>query len=330
MIQRAFNRFRQSKAVRSLLLLCVSGFIALNVVAALQARAMTHFVPNGQSLVAQMDVPLPQKLWALLSGVQVPRPTNQATPANHHLPFEVRTIPLPNAEQIEAWYVPQEKPRAIIIMFIGYAVAKEGLLTPASHFHQLGYSTLMVDFRGAGGSSGNDTTLGVREAEDVEAAFHYAAQQWPNQPLLGYGISMGATAMMRAVALHVIQPAALILEGPFDRLSTTTRHRFDAVGVPSFPAADLLLFWGSVELGMNAFAHNPVEYAPTITCPTLLLHGERDPWISAEEIQSIANGIRGPTQLVTVPGVGHDMPFVYPAPGFWLPTVRGFLDGVGK
>ena len=78
------------------------------------------------------------------------------------------------------------------------------------------------------------------------AGFTYAARRWPEQPLLGYGISMGATSLMRAVALYALKPRALILEGPFDRLVTTVRHRFDAVGVPSFPAADMLVFWGSV------------------------------------------------------------------------------------
>ena len=41
------------------------------------------------------------------------------------------------------------------------------LLAPAQAFHRLGYDAILVDFRGVGGSSGNTTTLGVREAQDV-------------------------------------------------------------------------------------------------------------------------------------------------------------------
>ncbi|NOK62221.1 MAG: alpha/beta fold hydrolase [Chloroflexi bacterium AL-W] len=76
-----------------------------------------------------------------------------------------------------------------------------------------------------------------------------------------YGVSMGSSAILRAVALHDLDPDVLILEGVFDRLTTTTRHRFAAFGVPVFPATELLLFWGSVQMGYNGFRHNPVGYA---------------------------------------------------------------------
>lgn len=145
---------------------------------------------------------------------------------------------------------------------------------------------------------------------------------------MGYGVSLGAVALMRAVAGYDLQLGALMLEGPFDRLSTTVRHRFDAVGVPSFPAADLLLLWGSIQVGANAFAHNPLEYAADITYPTLLLRGEHDPWITAEEMQALAMAFPGKADLVTIPNQGHEMPFVSSAPEVWVQAMRAFLDAV--
>jgi alpha-beta hydrolase superfamily lysophospholipase len=317
------RRFRLPRRLLSLLLVVL---VALNVIAALQAHAATHFVPGAPSFEQQLAVPLPQKAWTLLTGVHIPRPLNHTTPANHNLPYEVRQIALGSQEHLEAWYVPHPSPRGIVIMFAGYAGVKEGLLTPAAHLYRFGYSSLLVDFRGSGGSSGDDTTLGIREAEDVVAAFSYASAQWPGQALLGYGVSMGSAALMRAVALYELKPRALILEGPFDRLLTTIRHRFDTLGVLSFPAAELLLLWGSIESGTNGFTHNPVEYAQHIACPTLILHGERDPWITAEEMQAVAHAIPGAARLLTVPNLGHEMPFVYGAPDLWVATVQQFLD----
>jgi uncharacterized protein len=87
----------------------------------------------------------------------------------------------------------------------------------------------------------------MREAEDVAAAFAYARESWPDQPIVLYGVSMGSAAILRAVAHEDVRPAGLILEGAFDRLLTTTRHRFHAVGAPASPAAELLLLWGSVQ-----------------------------------------------------------------------------------
>ncbi|MBE9078296.1 hypothetical protein IQ241_13505 [Romeria aff. gracilis LEGE 07310] len=52
---------------------------------------------------------------------------------------------------------------------------------------------------------------------------------------------MGAVAVMRAISLHDIQPDAAILESPFDRLLSTVCHRFEAMGIPSFPGAELIV-----------------------------------------------------------------------------------------
>jgi alpha-beta hydrolase superfamily lysophospholipase len=257
--------------------------------------------------------------------VKLPRPENHSTPVDHYLPFESHHISLSKNEQLEAWFVPHPQSRGIVVMFPGYAGVKEALLTPAAQFYQFGYSSLLVDFRGSGGSSGDDTTLGLREADDVAATFAYVQQWWPGQPIILYGISMGGAAILRAVAMNGVQPAAIIVEGVFDRLLTTVQHRFDAVHLPSWPVAQLLVFWGSVQMGYNGFRHNPVDYASSITCPILVMHGERDPWITSGETQALVASIDGVKQVVEFPGVGHDMPFVYPAPDVWVATVKQFL-----
>jgi len=90
---------------------------------------------------------------------------------------------------LEAWFVQHPHPRGIVLMFPGYAGVKEAFLTPAAHLYQFGYSSLLVDFRGSGGSSGNDTTLGLREADDVAATFVYAQQHWPGLPIISHQLS---------------------------------------------------------------------------------------------------------------------------------------------
>jgi alpha-beta hydrolase superfamily lysophospholipase len=316
---------RRRGCLRSLVRLFLLGLLLANGIAYVQAHAMTHFVPGGQPLNQFAAAPLSDKLWALITGVRLPRPENRHTPADHYLPFEVRHIPLPQNEQLEAWFVPHLGPRGIVLMFPGYAGVKEAFLTPAAELYQFGYSSLLVDFRGSGGSSGNDTTLGLREADDVAASFAYARQHWPRQPIILYGISMGGAAILRAVAIDGVHPAAIIIEGVFDRLLTTVQHRFDAVHLPSWPAAQLLVFWGSVQIGLNGFRHNPIDYAGAITCPILVMHGERDPWITSGETQALVARIDGPKQLVEFPGIGHEMPYVYPAPNLWIATVKQFL-----
>lgn len=323
------NHLRQGRRrawLRGAIGLLLAAFLAVNALAFVQARAATTFVPDGEPLQALLTQPLPQQLGALLTGVRIPRPVNRATPADHYLPYETRTIALANGEQLEAWYVPEPQPRAIALMFVGYAGVKEGALTPAAKLYQWGYSSLLVDFRGVGGSSRSDQTLGIREAEDVAAAFAYARAQWPELPIVLYGVSMGGAAVLRAAAVADVRPAGIILEAVFDSLLATTRHRFDAMGLPGSPASELLLFWGGVQLGANPFAHNPAEYAARVQTPVLLLYGENDPWILPPEREALAVALRGPVELVSFPGQGHGGPYVYGDPERWDAAVRAFLD----
>jgi uncharacterized protein len=319
---------RRGRWLKRFALLLAIVVVAINTLAYTQAWAATHFVPGGEPLEALMQKPLHQQLWAVLTGVRIPRPQNRATPADHYLPYETRMIALPDGDQLEAWYVPQPQPRGIALIFVGYGGVKEGGLTPAAKLYQFGYSSLLVDMRGVGGSSRNDQTLGIREADDVAAAFAYARAAWPELPVVLYCISMGGAAAVRAAALAEIRPDALILEAVFDNLLSTTRHRFDAMGLPGSPVAELLLFWGGVQLGVDPFSHNPVAFAQRIDVPVLLLYGEHDPWIVPAERQALAGAFGGPVQLVTFPGQGHGGPYVYANPDLWDTTVRGFLDGL--
>lgn len=302
--------------------------IVVNGLAWVQARAATHFVADGLGTGDIINAPLMTKLQVLTSGAGIPRPRNQQTPDNHNLPYEVRQIPVANSELLEGWFVPPPQSLGLVVMFPGYIGVKDALLTPAAYLYQFGYSSLLVDFRGAGGSSRNDTTIGMRESEDVAAAFAYAQQQWPGQPIILYGISMGSAAILRSVALQGVRPAAIIIEGSYDNFLTTIKHRFDAAGVPSFPLAELLLFWGSIQMGYNGFSNNPSAYAASVDCPTLLMSGGDDPWVRPNETQAIADQIHASKQVVIFPNLGHQMPFVYFNPTLWVDTVRQFLAQV--
>ncbi len=108
--------------------------------------------------------------------------------------------------------------KGLCLLFHGFANAKDSMLPAARAFHELGYDTLLVDFRGSGESDGQTTTIGYGESDDVAAACTYAERQWPDSPILLYGRSMRSVAVLRAVATQHVRPTALLLEAPFDRL----------------------------------------------------------------------------------------------------------------
>ncbi|HET6314097.1 MAG TPA: alpha/beta fold hydrolase [Chloroflexia bacterium] len=317
---------RHNRWLRPIMVAMLSAFILLNGLAWMQARAMTHYAPGGPRTPRPEALSLGEKAWAVLAGVTVPRPGNNHTPAGVGLEYESRTIPVEGGDYLEGWFVTHAGANGLVLMFPGYAESKESLLPAASTLHALGYNLLMLDFRGVGGSSGNDTTLGVREAKDVARAVQYARLQWPGHPLVLYGVSMGGAAVMRAIAVEGVRVNAAIVESPFDSLLHTVRNRFHSMGLPGTPGAELIVLWGSVQQGFNGFEHNPVDYASSIACPTLLLYGDNDPRVTPAEARSIYDRLPRPKAFASFRGAGHEALAVY-APERWKEQVGQFLAG---
>jgi alpha-beta hydrolase superfamily lysophospholipase len=163
---------------------------------------------------------------------------------------------------------------------------------------------MLVDFPGSGGSGDAAFTIGAREAQDVDATTQYARKLTGARRVYLYGLSMGAVAILKAAA-NGTAVDGVILECPFDSLLTTVGHRFETIGLPAFPAAHVLLFWGGVQLGFNPFRHGALAYAPQVRAPALLMAGDRDPWVTPDETRHIFDALGGPKRLYMCTGVGH-------------------------
>src|SRR5690349_7195852 len=83
----------------------LAGVLAVNGIAWMQARAMTHYTAAGQRTAKPEQLGLVDKVETILTGVTIPRPANLHTPADVGLPFTVQHIPVGAGEQLEAWSV---------------------------------------------------------------------------------------------------------------------------------------------------------------------------------------------------------------------------------
>jgi dipeptidyl aminopeptidase/acylaminoacyl peptidase len=310
--------------VRLLAAALLSAVVSVNILAFMQARAMTRFVDGGARTGRPEELGVLEKIAVVLSGVHIVRRSNSQTPADLQLSFTTHRFQNPSGLTLEAWHVPGSDALPLVALFHGYAANKSSLLSTARVFHELGYGTLLVDFYGSGGSSGTGTTIGVKEAEDVAATVKYVRRTWPDRKIVLYGISMGAAAALRAIAVSGAKPDAVIIEATFDTLLNTGRNRFESMGLPGSPFAELLLFWGSVQNGFNFFTHNPVDYASLVGCPALVLHGELDQRVALEQARRIAAAMGGGARLVAYAGVPH-IPIVNAQPDAWRRDVEKFL-----
>jgi len=300
-------------------------FLVVNVMAWMHAGAMTRYVPAGDRTAPPEDLSSLQKAMTLVSGVTIPRPGGERTPAEHGLAFTTHHFGGSQGHRLEAWHIPTVDPGApLVILLHGYAAWKASLLPTAARLHELDCTILLVDCYGSGGSSGHDTTIGYRESEDAAAALGYARQQWPEHPVILYGLSMGGAAALRAVAAEGAAPDGLVVESCFDTLLNTVRARFRAMGLPPTPLAELLIFWGGVRGGFNAFAHNPVDYANRISCPALVLHGSNNRRVALVEARRLHDALTGPRRFSAYPRAGHQ-PLAETDPQQWKSDLAWLL-----
>ena len=96
------------------------------------------------------------------------------------------------------------------------------------------------------------------------------------------------------------------------------------MGLPSFPSAELLVFWGGRQAGFNGFGHNPVVYAGAVKCPILFLHGAADPRAHADEARRVFAAVPAHKHFKEFPSLGHEAP-VLRYPDEWKQAVSELL-----
>lgn len=328
---RSRRRRRLVRAAVGLLVVLLVGFGALNWLAARHAHAFTHYAPSGTAPPPKPeDLSAGDALALAFDGVRVPRPINHTTPAGIGLAYTSHKLDMGGGESVAVWQIDRPDARGAVVLAPGYGAARSSMLAEAAAFHRLGWAVFLVDFRGTGDSSGNTTTLGVREGIDFAATVWCAERRYPDRPVVAYGFSMGAAAVLRAARRHLTTPlAGVALEAPFDALLESVRGRFRATGLPTWPGAELLVFWGGREHEFDGFAHRPADDAVFVDCPARVLHGSADPRATPAMVARVFDQILGPKKLITVAGAGHE-PLVRFDPATWEAEMAEFLAAIAK
>ncbi len=291
-------------------------------VAIFHSYKFTHFSDKAAQKTDKPEaLSFGKKMQTLLFGVSNRRPENEEKPDNYE------SIELHSNKKIECWYLNKNNSdelivKGTVVLFHGYSSEKSSMLDKAAIFDSLNYNVLLVDFMGSGGSEGNTTTIGFKEAEQVKTVYDYLKDKESNIYL--FGTSMGAVAIMKAIKDYDLNPKGIILECPFGTMYETVSARFENMNVPTFPMAGLLVFWGGVQNGFWAFSHNPTTYAKKISCPTLLLYGEKDKNVSKSEIDAIFSNLSGKKILKTYPLAGHEN-YLNKYKMEWIQDVSNFL-----
>jgi alpha-beta hydrolase superfamily lysophospholipase len=299
-------------------------FVFINVITAFHAYKFTHFFPGDQVTKKRPeDMNALDKTKAVLFGIDYVKSTPKVLPRVPYNTFQTKTS---DGVTLEGWMIPAKNAKGTIIMFHGHGSNRSGILNEAMEFNKLGYSICMVDFRAHGNSEGTVCTIGDKEIADVKAAYDYAIAK-SNKPIILYGISLGASTIIKAMHDYPeMKVEKAILEMPFGSLYEAVKGRLRIMHVPEQPFATLLTFWGGLQQQFWAFGLNPQDYARAVKVPILLQWGKHDARVTETETKAIlANLNTQQKRLVVYENSGHQS-LLSNEPAKWNANVKEFLE----
>lgn len=211
-------------------------------------------------------------------------------------PWREVYLPRPGGEPVHGWWREESGLGATLIFFHGNG---ENLATLGwgGFLEQLGAlcpATLVVDYPGYGRSPGPPSEAALHAAADAALAFAYA--QRPSRPVVLWGWSLGAAVAIPLAGRSGGQVAGLVAASPWTTLEDVAAAHF-----PRFLVRLLL-----------RERYDSLQAAAAVRAPALVLHGQRDGIIPAEQGRRIAAALGGSTRHVEVPGAGHNDLLAHP------------------
>jgi len=231
-----------------------------------------------------------------------------ATPKDVGLDFEPLILTTRDDEQLDAWFIPADPKRGVVLFCHGNAGNISHRLDSIRQFHELGLSVLIFDYRGYGQSSGKPTEKGTYR--DADAAWHYLVEQRgiPPAHIILFGRSLGAPI---AADLATRQTAAaVILESAFTSVPDVAARFY-----PWLPVR-----W------LSRYQYNTEKKLANIHSPVMIVHSRDDEIIEYANGERLFEAANEPKQFLELRG-GHNDGFMVSGKGY-IQGLDTFLGNV--
>jgi uncharacterized protein len=211
------------------------------------------------------------------------------TPAEGGLRYEDVTFSTDDGERLFAWWIPTSRPPAVghVLFLHGNAGNISHRVVDAQLLAAEGLDLLLFDYRGYGRSTGHPSEEGTYR--DARAALRTLRQR-PGVDagrVFFVGESLGG-AVAVALALEA-PPAGLVLRSTFTSVHDMARLHYPMV--PGFLVRD---------------AYPSLRRIPSLRCPLLVIHGDRDELVPLSNGQALFAAAPEPKRMLTLPGAGHN------------------------
>jgi uncharacterized protein len=231
------------------------------------------------------------------------------TPAARGLPFEDVALRTSDGVTLSAWWVPAPQPRGVVLLFHGNAGNISHRIDYLAMFARLGYSTLIVDYRGYGLSTGEPSEEGTYR--DAEACWAWLeARGVAARDIVVFGESLGG-----GVATWIAErrtPRALVLASTFTSIPDLAESIY-----PYMPVRLL-----------SRIHYDNLARLPEITAPVLVMHSPDDEIVPYSHAERLFAAALPPKRLIALAG-GHNEGLVFRRAG-WIEDLAAFLEEAAR
>ena len=205
-----------------------------------------------------------------------------------------------------SWFPGDRAGGRTLLLLHGLAEDRSAILGRVPSLLRLGWNVAALDARTSGESDGRRASFGARESGDllawVDALGPLAG---PSPAFAAWGRSMGASTALKAAASDP-RLVALVLEAPYHDLRAAVANVLRRLRIPLPDAfARLILRRARALAGVPLDTPRPVDLAPGVHQPVLILHGLEDPIAPTADARALAAAFSRPAEILEVPGAGH-------------------------
>ena len=240
--------------------------------------------------------------WYAGSCLMSPAPARLPPPPTD-LPIASITLSTRTGNRLAAWHLRHESPVGTVILLHQLRGNRSDMLGRARLFFGAGYNVLLPDLQAHGESTGRHISAGFRESMDVQCIVDYARQQQSPGDVFLVGWSLGGAAAVLANPQGV---CAMVLESVYASIERGVHNRVASrLGVLHHILAPCLLVQLWPRLGIRTAQLRPAERIADVTCPVLILAGDRDLHTRPRDTHELFRAANEPKQLHFFSGAGH-------------------------
>lgn len=233
-------------------------------------------------------------------------------PTDYGMAYEdISFISRDNETNLAGWVLEPEKDAKMTIIF-GHGYKGNRFEDHISFFDMAqdllarDYRIIMFDFRYAGESEGEMSTVGAKEQLDMLGAIDYVTDHYNEVPIGLLGMSMGASTSLLAAAKSD-QVIAVVADSPFSDLEDYLKVNLPVWSdLPDFPFTPVIMTIMPLITDLDPKEASPISVLEDIAPrPVLFIHNRGDGSIPYTESKMMADKYPDDFSLWITEGEGH-------------------------